>query len=96
MLFTVQDKREDPLHYVASFTTKPAAQKLISELEDQDRKDGVYVPDNYIIKRRGLCYSDLSRTCGNCTNCICMLDDPAKDCPKVLKRADAAADSGGE
>lgn len=90
-MYIIQDKKEDRLKYVASFTTRAAAEAVVRDLEDQDKRDGIYEPDQYVVNRRGICYNDTSKTCGHCTNCICMLEHPDLDCPLVKKRAALAA-----
>lgn len=81
MIYTIQDKEEGWLDYVATATTTQAADSLVKELEDQDREMDQYDPDRYIIKKRGLCYADASHTCGYVNNCICMLEEPYTQCP---------------
>lgn len=96
MIFIIQDKNEDPIQYIASFTTSLAAEDLLKELEAQDREDGSYEPDKYRIRRAGICWNDYSKECGNCTNSICMLERPEKDCPLVKKKAAMAADGAAQ
>ena len=95
MLFTLQDKYEDPLRYIGSFTTRAAAEDMLRELEEQDRRDNVYENDKYIITRRGICYNSFSKKCGYCTNCICMLTHPDIDCPLVKQRTREICTMGG-
>lgn len=93
MIWILQDKKEDPLRYIGSFTARKAAEEMLQELEDQDRRDGIYEPDQYALVRRGICYSQESKTCGNCTNCICMLENPSEDCPKVKEKKKKEAEA---
>lgn len=81
MIFTIQDKDESLLDYVATVTTRHVAGELIAELEEQDKAAGEYRPDRYIVKPRRICWSAVSKICGNVKNSVCMLDDPEHDCP---------------
>lgn len=92
MIFIVQDRQEDPMHYIGSFTLPEAAADLIRDLEEQDQEDREYEPDRYSISRKEICFSDHSISCGNCTNCICMLEHPERDCPAAKKERSKAAD----
>lgn len=85
MIFTVQDREEDKLKYIATVTSRLAAEDLVKMLHEQDAADGCLDPDRYLIKKRGLCYSETSKTCGMCTNCVCMADDWETQCPAKIK-----------
>lgn len=93
MLYIIQDKREADNSLVVTATTSKMAKEIIRELEEIDRKDGVYEPNMYIARRRGICYNQASQWCGNCVKSICMLENPEKDCPKSRRKA---AGGGGE
>lgn len=79
-LYTIQDPNEDKLHYIATATTAQMASELAKEFHEQDMAAG-QEESKYIIKRRYLCYADVSATCGFCNNCVCMADEPEKQCP---------------
>ena len=81
MIYTIQDKDEGRLDYIATTTTTKAAQELIADLEEQDLAAGEYRPDRYIVKERRICWGAASRTCGNVKNSVCMLDNIERDCP---------------
>lgn len=81
MIYTIQDREESWLDYIATATTTQAADTLVKELEDQDRESGEYVEGRYIVKQRRICWGEASKTCGNVKNSVCMLDNIERDCP---------------
>lgn len=86
MIFVVHDTQEDPMKYIASYTTREAAEAAVLEMEEDDRIDGDYIENRYRIRKTGFCWALESGRCGYCINCICMLDTPETDCPeKIIK-----------
>lgn len=87
-VFIIQDKYEDPMHYISSHPDKAQALKHKWDYEEFDMEDNVYEKDKYTISERKYCFSDYSEKCGLCRKGICMLENPKKDCEIVRRYAD--------
>ena len=81
MLYVIQDTKDDPLKYICSYPQKELAEIQVKELLVDDAADGCIEKDRYRITERETCFADISESCGFCTFCICMADDPETQCP---------------
>ena len=94
MVYVVRERDSRPTEYIISVTTKESAERMAEYFQMLDRASGEYGKDKYEVWKRDYCFADYSDRCGHCNACICMLEDPAKDCPVSKKRSVLAA--GGE